>query len=133
MELPKITDAQGTEHTMRRLGYDFLFDAAAVAGVVLSRGGAELGTRLQAARLDRVESFIVAAALGCHEAREPLARLLASVLGVTVEQCQDPKLFPLPVVAEVLLALLAHPDLVAVAGTLGQGNMAMLEQFLLGV
>ncbi len=102
-EEPTITIAD-REYTVRRLGLRDVFRVSRILG----RGVALLGDQAQTLSGSQVVQVLVAS-LTSNE--DEVLKLIADVLSVQRAELDDPAVFPMDCIVDILEALAAHQDL----------------------
>jgi len=104
MDAAPVVTIEGREYTLRRLGLPDVFRVSRILG----RGVAML-TNAGEFTVGQIVQVLIGS-LTANE--DEVLTLIADVLGVTRDELNDPAVFPMPCVIDVLDALAKHQDLV---------------------
>lgn len=112
-EAPEIT-IQGRTYKLRRLGIRDTLKVAKILAAGVSTLGPDAGP-LNEMTTDKMAYILLSAA---PFAEKQTMEVLASVVGVTPEELDDPELFPMGSEIDILTALVQHEDMQAFFGRL---------------
>lgn len=116
-EMPEVRVGDETRR-LRRLGLKDVYDWADIlkcAGAKGSRAFADLirGMDLQNLRINQMQASFTSLLLGLIEEEKAVLGWIAGLVGVTLEEVEDPNVFTLESLADLIEGLLVHPDLEA--------------------